>query len=109
MTERVQGLAAAYVTAEDTETSRRQWKALQDTIREIVQRKGIIDQSPAPAHETNAGEERRQCRIVNYGQPPGKINVQRGCFHRQCEEVRGKFSVSTSKPLRGRVLAHLYA
>jgi hypothetical protein len=91
--ERAQRLAAAYAGAVDASERRRHWKALQGVIQEIVREKAVFDSKPASAHGSTGAEAHRRCRIVNYGKPPGIIHVDSGCFHRQCDEIRGKFSV----------------
>jgi hypothetical protein len=93
MAERVQRLAAAYLKAEDRAESRRHWSALREEIRKIVREKGVVDRQLTEPHGSSGTERRRHCRIVDYGKPPGTIDVERGCFHRRCGEIRGKFSV----------------
>ncbi|GBC59726.1 hypothetical protein DENIS_0667 [Desulfonema ishimotonii] len=92
--------AAKYLMTSDREESRKYWKDIERGIQDVVQNNGVTDQAQTEIYRKNTNDLRK-CRIVNYGKPPGIIDVERGCFNRQCSEISGEFSVNMGWGISG--------
>lgn len=90
---RVQRAAVKYALSSDRKDSQKYWDEVNEGLKDIVQRRSIVDtEKTAMAHEESPQDSK--CRIVNYGKPPGEIEVLDGCFTRDCPEIQGVFTVN---------------